>query len=315
MGQTTTNTNSSSQPWAVQEPYLQSAFSQAQTNLNTNMAQGAYSGNYVAPTNSNQYNAANNEYNTAMGADQTANEGVLNAGLQQTSQGYGAANAALTGMGALAQGNTGQNLVSTGQGITNQLNTGVQGQVNQAMQTANQNAAQSTIPNLYAGAAAGNNLNSDRTAVAQGVVNQGLQQTAMNMAGSLEAGNTATGLSAAQNLTSQNAGILGQQGSLGASLGNAGVGALNSSINNAGTIANQAQTGANTVQSLDQSGLNNTMAQYQGNQNFANNQLAQYMGVVGGSNWGSQTTGQSTQTPSMMSMIGGGIGALGSLFG
>jgi len=314
MTTSTSTTSGTSQPWSVQEPYLQSAFSDASTNLANNMAQGAYSGNYVAPTNQNQYTAANNEYNTAEGALTTANNGLMATGAQQTAAGYGAADGAMNGLGALAQGNTGQNLVSTGQGITNQLNTGVQGQVNQAMQTANQNAAQSTIPNLYAGAASGGNLNSDRTAVAQGVVNQGLQETAANMAGNLEAGNTATGLSAAQNLTSQNAGILNSQGALGASLGGAGAGMTTTGINNAGTIANQAQTGANTVQTLDQSNLNNQIQQFQGNQNFANNQLQQYMGIVGGSNWGSQTTGQTSSTPSMLSTIGGGIGALGALF-
>lgn len=314
MGSTTTNTTASSQPWAAQEPYLTSAFSDAQNNYNTNMAQGAYSGNYVAPTNSNQYTAANNEYNNATGALTTDNNNLLSTGAQETSQGYGSANSAVNSLGALAQNNTGSNLVSTGQGITNQLNTGVQAQVNSAMQAANQNAAQSTIPNLYANAAGGGNINSDRTAVAQGVVNQGLQQTAANLAGSLQAQNTQTGLTTAQNLTSQNAGILSSQGSLGASLGSAGAGMTTSGINNAGTIANQAQAGANQVQALDQSNLNNQIQQYQQNQNFAGNQLSQYMGVVGGNNWGSQSTGSSTSNPSLLSEIGGGLGALGGLF-
>lgn len=314
MSSTKSTTEGTSAPWAAQQPYLQSAFSDAQSNYNTNMAQGAYSGNYVAPTNQNQYDAALSQYNNANNQGASANNGIMNAGFAQMGQGYAGADSAMNGLGALAVGNTGQNLVSTGQGITDSLNRGVQNQVNQAMQVANQNAAQSTIPNLYAGAARSGDLNSDRTAVSQGVVNQGLQQTAMNMAGSLEAQNQATGLAQAYGLTGQNAGMLSAQGGLGAGLGNSGLGALGSSINNWGALANQAQAGADKTQALDQSGVNNQMQKYTSAQNFSNQQLAQYMAIVGGQNWGAKTSGSTTSTPSTLSSIGGAMSAIGSLF-
>lgn len=313
MGDSTKTSSSTSAPWQPQQSYLTGAFADAQKNYDTTMAQGAYSGNYVAPTNTNQYTAASNEYNTATGQLTDANNGLLSTGANETAQGYGAANSATNALGTLAANNTGQNLVNTGQGITNQLNTGVQAQVNSAMQAANQNAAQSTIPNLYAGAAGSGNLNSDRTAVAQGVVQQGLQQTAANMAGNLQAQNTATGLSTAQNLTSQNAGILNSEGALGSSLGAAGAGMTTTGINNAGNIATQAQAGANATQALDQSNLNNDVQKYTANQNFSTQALQNLMSTIGG-NYGSETTGTQTTSPSIGSTIAGGAGILASLF-
>ena len=290
-----------------------SAFGDAQNAYNNATAQGPYSGNYVAPTNSNQYAAANNEFGTAMGAGTGANNGILGQSFANMGNGFNQANNAMSGIGSTIANNTGANLVNTGAGITNQLNTGVQAQVNSAMQAANQNAAQSTIPNLYRGAASEGNLNSDRTAISQGVVNQGLQQTAANLAGSLQAQNTQTGLSAAQNLTNQNLSGYSNLGSLGNALGQSGQNGLSTYINNSGALANQAQTGANTVQQLDQSNLNNSIQQYQQNQNFPWQQLQNYMGVVGGNNWGSQQQGTTTSTPSTLSYISGGLGALGSI--
>lgn len=308
-----TKQESTTQPWAVQTPYLESAFSNAQNAYNTSTAQGPYSGNYVAPTNQNQYTAAANEYNTAMGSGTNANNGILGQSFANQANGFNQANNAMGGIGSTIANNTGANLVSTGQGITNQLNTGVQAQVDSAMQAANQNAAQNTLPNLYRGAASQGNLNSDRTAVAQGVVNQGLQQTAANMAGSLQAQNTQTGLTAASNLTNQNMSGYNSLGALGSNIGQSGQNGLSTYINNSGTLANQAQTGANTQQQLDQSNLNNTIQQYTQNQQFPWQQLSNYMGVVGGQNWGGQQSGTSTSTPSTGSYIAAGLGSLGSL--
>ena len=309
--------NSIQGPWFAQAPYLVSGFVDAQNAYKNQQNQGPYQGNYVAPTNADQYNAANTQYNNAMGAGTSANDGILNQGYGNMATGYGIGNNAMGSLGSLAANNNGQNLVNTGQGITNQLNSGVQAQVNSAMQAANQNAAENTIPNLYRSAASTGNLNSDRTALAQGVVDRGLQQTAANMAGSLEAQNTQTGLNSAQNLTNQNASMLGTLGSYGMNLGQSGLNALSTGINNFGTLANQAQTGANTVQALDQSNLNNSIQQYQQDQNFPWQALQNYMGVVGGNNWGSTGTSKTTTTssPSGLSVAGGILGSLGSLFG
>lgn len=312
MGSQQTKQDSSTQPWAAQMPYLTSAFGDAQSAYNNMTAQGPYTGNYVAPTNANQYAAANSEFNNAMGQGSQANQGILGQGYQNMATGYGMGNSAMGALGNFAQNNTGQNLVNQGSSITGALNTGVQAQVDSAMQAANQNAAENTLPNLYRAAASNGNLNSDRTAVAQGQVEQGLQQTAANLAGSLQAQNTATGLSTAQNLNTQNMGALSTIGSYGQSLGQSGLNALSTGINNQGALANQAQTGANTVQQLDQSNLNNSIQQYQQNQNFPWQALQNYMGIVGGQNWGSQGQTTQTTTPSLGQYIMGGLGALGS---
>jgi hypothetical protein len=77
------------------------------------------------------------------------------------------------------------------------------------------------------------------------------------------------------------------------------------------------QAGANANQALDQSNLNNSIAQWQGNYNFPWMNLQNLMGIVGGQQWGGQssgsTTGTSQVTPSLLSSIGSGVGILGSL--
>jgi hypothetical protein len=313
MGEQKTTQDSSSQPWIFQAPYLMNAFNYAQNDYNNQMAQGSYKGNYIAPTNANQYNAANSQYNTAMGASTDNNQAIANQGYNLMGAGNGALSESLGGYSNFLANNTPTNLTNTANQIASGFN--LQGQVDSAMQVANRNAAENTLPNLYRSAAGNGNLNSDRTALAQGVVQRGLQEQAGNLAAQFENQNLQTGLQQANTLSQQNLGALSNLGYLGQGIGQSGLNALSTNINNSGAIANQAQQGANEVQALDQSNLNNQIQQYQQNQNFPWQALQNYMSVVGGNNWGSQSHGTQTTTPSGLSIAGGVLGALGGLFG
>lgn len=311
-GSQTTQSSQTKDPWAPQQPYLLDAFSQAQNAYNKTNAQGPYSGNYVAPTNDNQYSAYNNAYDFANGQGSSTVSGLLNTGSGLTNTGFAGANGALTGL---------QNFTGTDQTANNVANAGqyannpyISGMVDSAMVDARRNAAEGTLPNLYRGAAASGNLNSDRAALAQGVVERGLGEQAGNLSATLRGSAYNTGISAALQGNAQNLQGLSQMGALGSNLGSTGLGAGLQGINAQGALNTMAQGGANGVQGLDQSAINNALAQYQGAQNFPWQNLQKYYGIVGGQNWGGNSTGTQTteNNPGAMSTIGTGLSILGA---
>lgn len=309
----TTNSSSETDPWSVQQPYLQKAFNQARDLYNNAMSTGPYSGNYVAAPNQNQYNADNLGYNFGTGAALGGANNLLNSGADLLNTGTQGAASAVSGLLGTAQGNTAGNLVSQAQQIASGIN--VPAAVNSAMQEAYQNAGESTLPNLYRNAAATGNINSDRTALAQGVVDRGLAQTAANLTGTMENNAYTQGLTSAANMNQQNIGALQGAGYVSDMGANAGTNATTSGISGGDNAIAAAQNGANGVQSLDQSVINNNLAQFQGANNYNWQQLQNYMNIAGGRSWGSSSTGTTTQqtNPSLLSTIGSGLGVLGSL--
>lgn len=306
-------------PWAPQQGYLLDAFNQAQNAENTANAQGPYSGNYVAPTNQNQYNAYNGAYNFASGMGANTVNGILNTGNANNATGWNAAGGALGGMANFANNDqTAHNVANAGQYADNPY---ISSMVQSSMADENRNAAESTIPNLYRNAAASGNINSDRTALAQGVVQRGLDEDAGKISANLRGNAYNTGIGAALQGNAQGLQALSQEGSLGANMGQSGLNALSTGINDQGALNNMGAAGANGVQALDQSNLNNSIQQYQQNQNFPWQQLQNYYNIVGNRSWGQNgtttTQGNSTtqNTPSTLSTIGSLVGGVGSLFG
>lgn len=309
---TNTSQQTSNAPWAPQQGYITGAFQDAQNQYNQNMAQGAYSGNYVAPTNQAEYDANNNAITQAQG-NQGAVTGATQAASGQIGTGLAGATSALSGLGTAASTDPTASNIADAQQYASGLN--IPGQVQAAMQGANQEAADSTLPNLYRGAAASGNINSDRTAISQGVVQRGLAQQAAGLTAQL--GNSAyqTGIGQASTDNAQQLQALSQQGSLGSNLASTGQAGVTSGVNNQGALDTQASGGAQGNQALDQSNLNNNIQQYNGNQNFGWQQLQNLNGIVGTPK-GTQgtTTGTTQQDPSLLSTLGSATGVLGSLF-
>lgn len=312
MGQSSQQTQSSSAPWAPQQPYLTQGFQDASTNLANETARGPYSGNYVAPTNGSQYDAATGQYNFSTGQPVASGVGsLLGSGTSALTSGTNTAQGAEGALSSVLQGNTASGLV----GQANTLGSGynVPAEVAAAMQPAEQAASESTLPNLYRHAAAEGNLNSDRTAVAQGVVDQGLGQTAESLDAQLQNQNFATSLGTAMAQNGQNISGLSALGGLGGSTAGLGAADITSGVNTGESAATGAQTGANTQQTLDQSNLNNGIDKYTNQQNFPLQALQTYMSMIQG-NYGNQVNSTTTSTPSILSDITGGLGSLGSLF-
>lgn len=311
--------NQNQDPWAPQQGYLLDAFNAAQGAYGQGTAQGPYQGNYVAPTNQNQYNAANTGYNFANGQGAGAVNGILSTGGANNQSGWAGANGALSGMADFANTDQTGNVINAASRYAD--NPYISSMVDSAMADENRNAAESTIPNLYRTAAGSGNINSDRTALAQGVVQRGLDEDAGKISANLRGNAYTSGLGYGLQGNAQELQALSQEGALGANVGQSGLNALSTGINDQGALDNMAQNGANAVQQLDQSNLNNQIQQYQQAQNFPWQQLQNYYNVIGNRSWGSQTQGtsignttQNTQnTPSTMSTIGQGIGILGAL--
>ena len=115
---------------------------------------------------------------------------------------------------------------------------------------------------------------------------------------------------------------LGLQGAQGQTLGNSGVNEILSGIQGIGSLGNQRVAGADGSQGLDQAALTAKLQEYLGPYQLDAQSLQSLMGIVGSSNWGGTanssgfnsggTTTQQT-TPSIGSLIAGGLGTVGSL--
>ncbi len=320
-GPSTTQNGTTSQvavqsPWAPQVPYLKSAFKNAQEAYDANMAAGPYTGDYVAAPNAAQYDQNGRAIDFANGAGSNAVAGQLGAGSTLTGMGIGASGAGIAGLQGATGPNALGNTISGAQQVAGGFN--VPGAVQAAMQSANQEASDSTLPSLYRGAAAGGNINSDRTALAQGVVQRGLAQQAAGLSSQLQNQNYQTGLQTALNQNQQNIVGSAQLGSLGNQMSSLGNSATSSGMNSEALNAALGSGAANANQQLDQSTLNNALAKWTGNQNFDFNNLSQLMSIIKGNYGGTTTTngttsGTTQQNPSLLQNLSSGVGILGSL--
>lgn len=307
-----TQQQSSTSPWAPQQGYLLGAFGDAQNLYNQDTASGPYTGNYVATANPEQTQSYTDAYNFGTGGYNTANT-VLGGVGSDLSNGASNTQSAASALGNYGSTNQTGNLTNTASQIASGFN--VPGEVANSMLAANQEAADSTLPSLYRGAAASGNLNSDRTAISDGVVRQGLAEQAANLGASLQNSAYSTGLSTAQNQNSQQLSALANAGSLGNAQTSAGLNAAGTGLNAGASSASTAEGGANGLNALTQLGLTNALDQFNGTNNYGWTQLSNLMNIIGGKSWGSNTTqtGTTQSNPSGLSTAGSVLGLLGSI--
>ena len=186
-GNSTTTTkadDSSTTPWAPQQGYLLGAFSDANNLYNQSMATGPYTGNYVAAPTQDQYDQYGNLINYANGAGAGTVSSLANNGASMYGAGAGGVDGALSNLTTQASTDPTANAISDAQKYEPGFD--IPGSVQAAMQSANTEAADSTLPNLYRGADATGNINSDRTAIADGVVRGQLANTAAGLSAQMQ---------------------------------------------------------------------------------------------------------------------------------
>lgn len=317
--QQSTASTQSNAPWSVQQPYLKTAFNDATSAYGTSTdntgALGTPSG-FTAQYTPAMMDAFRNEMgygtNTAIAG---TSSGIANALANP------ATSAASSGLYGLSNfnptGGTDYNIDAA-----NKYAAGfdVPGQVAASMRDANQEYQDVTAPAIDRNSAGSGNINSSTNGIAQGLVQRGLTQKAADLSATLRNSNYQTGLTTAQNTANnQNTSILsalmGAAGG-GTSAANSAINAGTGSVGQASGLFNIANAGANNLNSGNQADLTNQLQAWNFGANSPFAALNNYYNIVGNKSWGSQGTGTSTttSTPSTMSMVGSGLGILGSFF-
>lgn len=310
-------------PGGPQAGALTDIFAGAKNAYDQNMKMGPYGGNYFAGSNPFLSGAYDQAGNFASGIGANVPGAQINGGLPLMAQGFGGAQGALGGL--LNYGNTDHTGNNINAANAYADNPWIKDEVRAATAYANRNAAENDIPNLYRSASASGNINSDRAALAQGVVERGLAENAQNTYAKMRGDAWNTGLNAALSQGQMNLGALTSGGALGANLGAQGSGMLSQGINDQKNLSNIYESAGQGLRDIDQNNINNDLAKYQGNQNFNWDALNKYYGIAGANNWwgsNSQNSSQfglspqqNPQSPGALGYIGAGLGALGTIAG
>lgn len=340
MGSSTSNTNSSqfsngsyagtatnAPSYAPQANALQDILGQVPGALSQGQSAQLPS-NYVAGLTGQQLGLGQTEYNSGLGAANTAS-GLVGTGSSAATTGYGGAGSALSSL--LGYNPSATNNAGAVNSFANQYVAGqnIPAQVQQAMAGANQEANEVSLPGINQAMTASGNQNSSRNALSQGLVQSNLANTAANLGSSMEGQAYATGSQLGESaLQSNNSNALSAlTGALsgGTALGSSGAYGSTLGTNNLASALGLSTTGAQTSQTNSQDILSNALQQYEYGEAAPFAPLAAAMGIAGSTNWGQTTTGGGTQeantlgnstttsTPSLLSMLGSGLGFLGAL--
>lgn len=313
--ETKTHSETDTTPWAPQQPYILQGLADSQKVYEDRKAKGNYTGNYVAAPNQYQYQGFQDALNWANGAGRDLSN-------QQVAQGN-----AMFGAGQAAQGQAVAGLSNYTSTDHTQANIdkanqyasaqNVDGQVQAAMRDQYRLASENTLPSLYRAASGSGNLNSDRTALAQGVVSRGLAEKALDTSATIRSNLFNQGLSMANSENTQNLSALGALGTLGTNNLNLGMQGQNSGFTNYGKALGAEQAAGLGLQGLDQNVLDNDKQKWLSNYSFDQNNLQDYWKIAGdlkGQRSVTDGTSTTTQTPSLMQTLGQGVGIFSSLF-
>lgn len=303
-------------PLPEQMPYLEKAWSQASSLYDKTQA-NPYTGDFVAAPNQNQYNGYNSLIKWANGTGVNTAQNLLNTGQGQLANGTAGQQGALGGLFNYANSDLTQKNIDTARAYANSQD--VQGIVNAGMYAANRNAAENTLPTMYRQAAAGNNVNSDRSTLAQAVVQRGLNEQAQNLGATTMQTLYNQGLSMANAQNTQQLQAYAGAGSLANTMAGQGYSGTQAGFDNYGKALTSSIAGGQGLRELDQLGIDNGLKKYMNDVYMPWQNLQMYYGITGDLKGGTShtvgdSTSETTQTPSMLSTIGQGIGILGSLF-
>lgn len=309
----TSTTTTDMGPWKVQQPYLTDAFQQAQDAYNTAKASPGYQGDFYAGLTGQQKGLLDSGINYFSGQQQQNAQNLSTSGNSLLGSGTGglttAAQNLLDVSGMDRAGFATQQAGRYAQGMQDA------GVVDAAMRDITRQATEGTIPNLYRGAAASGNLNSDRTALAQGVIERGLNDKRADIYADLYS----QGLNAAQGDMNARSRDIAAAGALYDTMLGKGVGSLGAGSEMATSGYDSANRYASVFQQNNQGNLDNAFQkqQYQDTRPF--DLLNNYYNIIGSGQWGQQgtqtTVAKEKSTPSGLQIASGIVGTLGSLFG
>lgn len=302
-------------PWKVQAPFLQDTFGQAQDLYNTTKAQPGYQGDFYAGLTDQQKGLIDQGINYYGGLATDRANTLYGIATNSLNTGQTGATNAINGLGDFQNSDRIGQILDAANRTAN--NPYISDMVKASMSDANRQAAESTIPNLYRDAAAGSNLNSSRTALAQGVVERGLAQRAADISANMRGNAYSQGLGIGVQDNAQMLQSLLGQGQLGNTMSALGLNANNLATNQLDSATGKGLGLATMYQQNNQLGLDNDFAKFKYAEDRPYDLLSRYYGIIGANNWGqngvTQTVGSST--PSGAQIAGSIISTIGSLFG
>ena len=305
-------TSSTTNPWAVQAPYLQQAFSGASDALNKTNA-NTYSGQQVAQFTPDQL--ATFQRMVGYGGDLSGANATSSAGTGTMTAGASAIQQALGGLGSYTPtGGTSSNIAAASQYADNPY---ISGQVDAAMRDANRQVNEQALPGQQRSAALTGNTMSSKNALAQGVIQRGLAEKTADVSANLRGQAYNTGLNLAeQGRQYDNSAILDalrSSAAAGTGAFSTGVGATSSGIDQAKGLFDIANAGGAGQQQNTQNQIDDakTQKEYANSNTWQN--LQNFYNIIGSNNWGGTSNGTTTSSPSFWNVLGGMMGSVGSL--
>lgn len=313
----TENSTAKTDPWAGQSKYLKDIFGEAQDIYNTQKNQ-SYGGDVFAQFNPQQLDTFQqmidySNSSTIPGSLQWTGEQAIGqgiSGLESGMAGY---------QNFQPVGTTESTIQDASQFASNPY---MDSMVDAAMRDANRQVYEGQLPQNQRNRAMSGNTNSSKGAIADAVLERGLQDRAADVGAALRGSAYSQGLDLAQNQNqfNTNAELERLNGLTGYGLEATGLGtsALGGSLVAQNSLFDIGQQGGAGLQEAEQANLNNEMAKYQLAQESQWAPLQNYYDIVGAGNWGSETKANgnsnqnATQSPSTASIIGGLLGAGGS---
>jgi hypothetical protein len=244
----------------------------------------------------------------------TAQTGAAGANL--ATAGSGAASGALSRLGAFSPtGGVDQNIADANKYASG---TNVDALVDASMRPVEQAARENTLPGLARAGAANGNINSNRNALASGVVARDIANQRSDLGANIRSQLFNTGLDRAESGRQFNTNSLldaiKSSISGGTSAATAGSGLTGDAISQQGGLFGLQQQGGQGLTDANQANINNILAKYGFDTTHMSDLLNNYYAMVGDLKGGT-TTGNSTttSTASPAAVLGGLLTSFGSL--
>lgn len=295
-------------PWGQQQPFLTGAWNSAQNLYNTQNGQPGYQGDFIATMNPDQLGLIRSFMDYYKGTGVNRADALFNNATTMTNTGMNGVINSANAINNFANSDRTGAIISDASRIAD--NPYMSSMVDASMRDAYRNASENTIPNLYRDAAAGSNLNSSRTALAQGVVERGLAQKTADVSSMLRGNAYDTGLKIGAGNQALTLDALKGAGGLFDSLNKTGLAANDLATNQRDNATERALYLSDTERQGRQMELDNNLQKFRYNEDRPWDLLNRYYGIVGSQKWGS--TGTSTtvtkDTPSAMQQAASIIG-------
>lgn len=289
-------------PWKAQRPYLKDVFGNAQSNYDNRM--GPYTGGLYAGMDP----ATAQGIQGIQGFSPMGQQGAMNA--MNAGQGmYGAGNASMqANMGLTNQGDPTQANIASATAYAN--NPATQGMIDAANRDGWRNLSEQQLPGVDRNASISDNTNSSRTGMREAMLTRAQGDRASDVSAGIRGAQFDRGLALAEgargtNLGAQQAGAAGLGANFNAGI-NAGSQGQQDVYNNLDAMVKSGQMSQADAQGY----LSQAFQQYNMADNYDNEKLAAYQGMVNGDYGGQKTSGGGINGV-MQGITGGGTAGLG----